>query len=231
VSPLGWLLNNANSSDTVRFWEYHSTDLAGAPLNVSQRIASSRQITDAEAIQWSDPTFVLGGWVPQDLPFLQAGPVSQTVSAGQDVVFAVGAFGLPAPAYQWQKNGVAISGATGSTLFLPGAQAGDAGNYSVVVSNAIGSVTSASATLTVIPDPGTPAIVTPPAPQTATIGDTASFSVTAIGSPSLAYQWLKDGVPIAGATDTTLNRATLQLSDAGFYSVTVVARSPAHLCC
>jgi uncharacterized repeat protein (TIGR02543 family) len=221
VSPLGWLLNNATSSDTVRFWEYHSTDLTGAPLNVSQRIASSRQITDAEAIQWSDPTFVLGGWVPQDLPFIQAGPMSQTVTAGQDVAFAVGASGLPAPAYQWQKDGVAISGATGSTLFLPGVQVADAGNYSIVISNAVGSVISASATLTVIADAGTPAIVTPPAPQTATIGDAATFSVTAIGSPLLAYQWLKDGVPVAGATDTTLTRSTLQLSDAGFYSVTV----------
>ena len=221
VSPLGWLLNNATSSDTVRFWEYHSTDLSGAPLNVSQRIASSRQITDAEATQLSDPGFVLGGWVPQDLPFIQAGPVSQTISAGQDVVFAVGAFGLPTPTYQWQKDGVAISGATGSTLFLPGVQAGDAGSYSVVVSNTVGAVTSVAATLTVIADAGTPAIVTPPAAQTATIGDTATFSVTAIGSPSLTYQWLKDGVPIAGATDSTLPRATLQLSDGAFYSVTV----------
>ena len=206
VTPAGWLLNNATSSNTVRFWEYRSTDLNGAPLDVSQRIASSRQISDAEATQWSDSNFVLGGWAPQTLPFIRSQPVSQTASAGQDVIFAVGASGLPAPTYQWFKDGAAISGATGRTLLLPAVQAGAAGNYTVVVSNSAGSATSAPATLTVVAGAGAPMITQQPVAQTAVIGAAATFSVTASGDAPLAYQWLKDGMPIAGATGPTLTR-------------------------
>jgi pectin methylesterase-like acyl-CoA thioesterase len=65
VIPAGWLLNNATIAPNVQFWEYNSTDLSGAPLNVSGRAPFSRQLTSAEAAQWSNPSFVLGGWVPQ----------------------------------------------------------------------------------------------------------------------------------------------------------------------
>lgn len=221
VSPAGWLLNNATSSNTVRFWEYRSTDLNGAPLDVSQRISSSRQISDAEATQLSDTNFVLGGWAPQTPPFIRSRPLSQTASAGQDVTFSVGASGAPAPAYQWLKDGVAIPGATGPTLLLPAVQAGDTGNYAVAVSNSVGSGTSATATLTVVAEAGAPVITQQPQLQTAVIGDTATFTVTATGAAPLTYQWMKDGAPIAGGASPTLTRTALQLSDAGFYSVTV----------
>src|SRR5262249_11407083 len=183
VPPAGWLLNNATSSSTVRFWEYHSADFNGAPLDVSQRIASSRQLSDAEAAQWSDPLFVLGGWTPQTLPIIQTQPINQTASSGQDVLFSVGAFGLPAPTYQWMKDGLAIPGATASSLLLPAVQASAGGNYSVLVANSVGSVTSVSATLTVAPGTGAPMIVTHPIPQTVTILGGAAFSVIATGNP------------------------------------------------
>src|SRR5215471_17535580 len=221
VQPAGWLLNNATSSSTVRFWEYHSIDLTGAAIDVSQRIASSRQLSDAEATQWSDPQFVLGGWVPQALPIIQSQPISQTVSAGQDVLLGVGAFGLPAPTYQWMKDGAAIASATGPTLLLPAVQAGSAGSYTVAVSNSVGSVTSSAATLTIATGAGAPSIVTPPAAQTATISSGATFSVTATGTPAPAYQWLKDGAPIAGATSPALSFNAVLLSSAGYYSVTI----------
>jgi len=64
IIPVGWLLNNSNTAPNVQFWEYKSTDLNGASLDVSQRLNVSRQLTAAEAAQWSDPAFVLGGWVP-----------------------------------------------------------------------------------------------------------------------------------------------------------------------
>lgn len=64
ILPAGWLLNNAATAPNVQFWEYGSTDLNGAALDVSQRAAFSRQLTSQEAAQWSDPAFVLGGWVP-----------------------------------------------------------------------------------------------------------------------------------------------------------------------
>jgi pectin methylesterase-like acyl-CoA thioesterase len=49
----------------IRMWEYNSRDLNGNLVDVSQRAAISRQLNAAEAAQWSDPSFVLGGWVPQ----------------------------------------------------------------------------------------------------------------------------------------------------------------------
>jgi len=48
----------------IHFWEYHSADLASNAVDTTQRLACSQQITDAEAAQYSDPAFVLAGWVP-----------------------------------------------------------------------------------------------------------------------------------------------------------------------
>ena len=64
VAPAGWLLNNATTAPSISYWEFNSTDAAGAKLDVSQRLSFSRQITADEAAKWSDPGFVLGGWVP-----------------------------------------------------------------------------------------------------------------------------------------------------------------------
>jgi hypothetical protein len=63
IPAVGWQLNNATEAPSVQFWEHGTTDLDGNPLDVSGRLPASRQITDAEAAQWSDPTFVLG-WTP-----------------------------------------------------------------------------------------------------------------------------------------------------------------------
>jgi pectin methylesterase-like acyl-CoA thioesterase len=66
INPAGWLLNNADCAAAahVQFWEYGSVTLQGQPVDASQRLACSRQLTAAQAAQWSDPAFVLGGWVP-----------------------------------------------------------------------------------------------------------------------------------------------------------------------
>lgn len=80
-------------------------------------------------------------------PVITVPPASQTVTAGANVTFNVTA--TNADTYQWYLNDVAISGATGSSLYLPGVDAGDAGDYSVVVTNGGGSTTSADGVLTV----------------------------------------------------------------------------------
>jgi MYXO-CTERM domain-containing protein len=51
--------------------------------------------------------------------------------------------------YQWNLNGTAIAGATSSSYSLSSAQSGNAGNYTVVVSNVVGRATSDTASLTV----------------------------------------------------------------------------------
>jgi uncharacterized repeat protein (TIGR03803 family) len=82
-------------------------------------------------------------------PTITAQPQSQTLTAGTSVQFTVTASAKPAPAYQWNFNGAAISGATASTYSLSSVQTTSAGNYSVTVTNSSGSVTSNTATLTV----------------------------------------------------------------------------------
>jgi len=84
-------------------------------------------------------------------PAIQTQPQSQTVTVGSNVQFSVTASGRPAVTYQWYFNGAAISGATGNIYSLSSAQPSNAGGYTVVVSNVMGSATSNQATLTVNP--------------------------------------------------------------------------------
>lgn len=87
-----------------------------------------------------------------------AQPKSQVGYWGQSVAFNVSAAGDPLPSYQWQKDGASISGATGASLVLTNLQATNAGLYTVIVSNSLGSVTSSNAYLTVNP-PGVSLVV------------------------------------------------------------------------
>jgi hypothetical protein len=84
VNPAGWLLNNADCSAAthVQFWEYGSVTPQGQPVDTSQRLGCSRQLTAAQAAQWSDPAFVLGGWVP---PTVNATLTVDPAAAGTSV--------------------------------------------------------------------------------------------------------------------------------------------------
>lgn len=87
-------------------------------------------------------------------PVIVTAPQSQSVNVGTTVVFTVVVSGSPAPAFQWRKGGAAIAGATGSSFTLANVQSSDAGSYDVVATNAAGTATSTSATLTVNPVAG-----------------------------------------------------------------------------
>ncbi len=87
--------------------------------------------------------------LPAAAPAITTQPQNLTVSSGSNVQFSAGASASPAPAYQWYFNGEPFSGATGSTLSFSNARSTDAGEYSVVITNLLGSVTSNRATLTV----------------------------------------------------------------------------------
>jgi hypothetical protein len=77
-------------------------------------------------------------------------PASQTAAVGQTATFTVVATGAAPLTYQWQKNGTAIAGATAASFTTAAITAADNGaTFTVVVSNSMGSMTSAAATLTV----------------------------------------------------------------------------------
>jgi hypothetical protein len=92
---------------------------------------------------------------PVNLPVITNQPAGRTNNAGTSAIFSVGAQG-PGLSYQWLRaganlpNGANVSGATTMTLTLASVLSADATSYSVIVSNASGSVTSAPAILTVL---------------------------------------------------------------------------------
>jgi Concanavalin A-like lectin/glucanases superfamily/Immunoglobulin I-set domain/Immunoglobulin domain len=98
-------------------------------------------------------------WLP---PAITSQPAIQTVMAGTDVSFSATAAGTSPLYYQWQRDGVSltdggrVSGASNATLTISGVQGSDAGNYSLVVTNAYGTATSANALLTVLYPPCAP---------------------------------------------------------------------------
>lgn len=154
-------------------------------------------------------------------PSITSQPASQSVTAGQSVSFSVTATGSGTLSYQWRKNGTAIFGATSATFTLATTVTADAGTYSVVVGNAVGSVTSASATLTVNAAPVGPSITSQPTSQAVTAGQSVSFSVAATGSGTLSYQWKKNGTNIPGATSATFTLSIASTNDVGTYAVVV----------
>ena len=92
---------------------------------------------------------------PFSPPTILTPPDSLTLDAGQTAIFTVVASGAPAPGYQWQFNGMnltdsaRISGASTGQLTISNVQPGDAGRYSVVVTNLYGTAVSPNAVLNV----------------------------------------------------------------------------------
>jgi uncharacterized delta-60 repeat protein len=165
------------------------------------------------------------GWFVEDYwgPLVWiAQPVSRTNDAGSFASFE-GLVGGTAPAYQWFKDGMAvtdgahISGATREWLALTDVLGTDAGGYHVVISNAFGVRTSVVATLTV----NDPVIAVPPVSQTREPGENVTLSVTARGTAPLEYQWWKDGVALSGQTKPLMTFPDLRFADAGAYCVVV----------
>jgi len=186
------------------------TDGGGYTVTVSNSLGS---VASAPA--------VLTVLIPATVPVIQTQPVSVAVTAGANATFSVAATGTSPLSYQWRKDGVALTGATGATLALSGVQAIQAGVYTVVVSNTAGSVTSTGATLTVNPVVVAPRIDAAPTGRVATEGANVTFSVVASGSAPLTYQWFRADALIPGATQATLFLGNVQLADAGPYTVAV----------
>ena len=154
-------------------------------------------------------------------PVVVQAPANVLVDPGGFAYFDVVATGTRPLKYQWLRNGVAIAGATFDVLVIDAASAADAGSYTVVVSNAAGSVTSAAATLTVTA-PVAPAIVQAPQAQRVDEGASATFTVVVSGSAPLSYQWLRNDVAIAGATGASYTTpANTQADNGARYTVQV----------
>src|SRR5262245_47575349 len=113
-------------------------------------------------------------------PSIIAQPDGDTNIIGQPLLLTVEATGTEPMFYRWRKNGVNISGATDSFYEKDVASTADSGDYTVVITNAYGRVTSIVATLSFL----TPAAVTlQPVSKTVLAGTTVTFSTKVTGSP------------------------------------------------
>jgi glucose/arabinose dehydrogenase/mono/diheme cytochrome c family protein len=161
-------------------------------------------------------------WIDQSAPLAGPGIVSQpanlTLATGETASFSARATGDDPLAYQWQKNGAAIDGATNATLVLGNVTLADSGNYSVVVSNSVGNATSNVATLAVLIPPS---ISLQPKGTAVILGHAASFTVSANGTAPLSYQWSNDAGNLSGASNASLAFSNVTADEAGNYSVTV----------
>lgn len=165
------------------------------------------------------------------VPVITTQPASQTVSMGDPVTLSVVANGGGAAlTYQWEKDGADIAGATNSSHTIASTVTDDAGNYTVVVTDAAGSTTSDAATLTVTTGNVPPTINSQPSGSTVLAGSAASFTCAFSGTAPLSAQWEKStdnganyiNVGSAGpASPFTYSIASAALSDAGLYRLVV----------
>ena len=154
------------------------------------------------------------------LPVITSHPASQTVVSGSVARFTAAAAGIPSPTYQWQRNSVNIAGATSATLILVNATSADVGSYRIVASNAVGSVASENATLT-IGDPGPAITHSGPTRRVFTPGEAMTFAVTATGTGTISYQWVHNGRVLPGSTGASYQVASVAPGDSGWYVVLV----------
>lgn len=144
-------------------------------------------------------------------------PTPQTVCEGNAVSLSVVASGANL-SYLWRKGGTPVPGANSATYTIANPTPTDAGSYDVVVTGSCGaSVTSNAANLTVR---GKPHVTTQLNNILACRGESVTLSIVATGE-ELAYQWRREGVPIAGATASSYTIASIMPADTGRYDVVV----------
>jgi T5SS/PEP-CTERM-associated repeat protein len=199
-------------------WEYGNSNLnntAAAPLGLTVLTNGDPRLVAA-----SSATIWLNGWVPQLAPNILTNPVSLTVTASVTATFNVVATGIPAPTYQWLLNGTNYVNATSTnaTLVISTPLAGDAGVYSVIVSNSAGTAISSNATLMVVGTGPTASFTATPTSGTEPL--TVTFTDTSTGSPNITAFW---DFGDATTTNTAGGASFTHVYLAGTYTVTLTA--------
>ena len=175
-------------------------------------------------------TNLINALAPPAFPFFITQPSSQTVTNNTSVTFSAAVGGQSPLSYRWRFNGTNlpaggnVSGTTSNVLTITAAAASNSGNYQLVATNSLGSVTSGVAVLSV---GFAPAFSTQPTNLTIPSGGNARFSATVSGSTPLAFQWRKNGTSLAngagvsGATTSSLTLTAVTTSSSGDYTLLV----------
>lgn len=241
--PATFSVSVATGSTPLTYqWLRNGTPIAGATLGSYSIAAVSTADAGAYTVTVSN---VLGSVTapsatltvtPALAPTITTQPLAQNVAFSGTILLSVAVSGTPAFTYQWRRDGVAIDGATSGSYTVINATPAHNGVYTVVVGNRAGTVTSNGATVTVVAA-APPAISRPPAAAEVALGLVATFSagVSTSGTGLVSYQWLKDGVPVAGANSIELRINSVREVDAGDYTIVVtgaggsVTSTPARL--
>jgi hypothetical protein len=119
-------------------------------------------------------------------PTITQQPASLSVLANNPATFSVGASGSSPFTYAWQFNGVTLLGANSPTYTILAVQPTNVGQYTVIVTNAAGSVTSAATTLTIAP-PGLNLALNRPA--TASSSQSGGLTPNFVNDGNLTTRW------------------------------------------
>ena len=163
--------------------------------------------------------FIYADRVGLQLPSVLIPLASTNVVAGANIELSVTVAGTPPFQYVWTKDRIRQINQS-SKLTLANAQTGAAGTYAVTVTNPAGSVTS-EAVVKITSFTAVPIILAEPTNVTARAGFDATLTVNADGTSPLRFQWFKNGAPVGPLSESNaLTLSSVQLSDAGSYSVT-----------
>lgn len=164
-------------------------------------------------------------------PVITAQPTNEALLDGMTAVFSVGIGTNALMYYQWRENGANMvdggqfSGATTSSLTITNVSSQNALSYSVVLSNAAGTLVSSNATLTIVASK--PVLVEEPTNLSVLPGAPATFSVAAVGNTPYFYHWMFGGTNLAnsatvsGVTNSTLTVSNVSPANVGTYTVLV----------
>jgi len=213
-----WLYNNVYLTDNARVFGATTKELrVNLSTNADEGIykceiysACGNTTSNSVALSVTDSTKIV------------AHPLSQNVLLGTSATFNVSATGAGLT-YQWQYNNSNIVGANSSTYSIAAVALADAGQYRCIVTGSCGTVTSNIGILTVNE---LVSITAQPSPITRCVGESASFSVTAVGT-IVSYQWkfngvdIVDGAGVSGSKTSTLVISSVLALNAGNYSCVV----------
>ena len=223
-----FLVSATSPYSMVYQWQKNSTNLVNGG-NISGSTTSTLTITsisDSDAASYSviisnsngSVTSSVATFTVIDPPAITAQPTNLLVLPGTNVAFGVSLSGTAPLHYQWRFNGTNLLNATSAIYSIPSVGTNNAGNYSVVITNAAGSATSSNAALTVVLSPKS---------QTNYASSTATFTATAFSPEPLNYQWQKNGTNLvnggrlSGTTNSTLTITSVSDADAANYGAIV----------
>ncbi len=209
LTPASFTVAAFSSNPLAYQWQFNGQVISGA-TNATYAIPSLQPTNDGQySVTVTDTVGVVpGGAARLNVvlhPVFTLQPTNRTVIIVTNTVsttFTNAATSITPITYQWRLNGANLTGATNKSLVVTNVQLSHAGDYSVVATDSYGSITGATATLTVYQ---APVMTQQPQSQIIALGGTASFTAAASGTLPMTFRWRRNG---AGIITNTVNGNT-----------------------